>query len=124
MLPEPLRAVGEAVAKHLGRAAGRVQEETPLATDLYAGDDEYLAVVDAPGVRASDVQVRFVDDRIDVRVERFREFHEGYEMRYPGRGLSLEGSVTLPEDDAVDPDAADAGLQSDGTLQVRLPRTD
>jgi HSP20 family molecular chaperone IbpA len=43
-------------------------------------------------------------------------------MRYPGRGLALDGSVTLPEDAVVDPDEATATLKKDGTLHVRVPK--
>ncbi len=61
---------------------------------------------------------------MEVRIDRFRDFHEGYEMRFPGRGLALDGSVTLPSDAAVDPETAQATLESNGTLHVRVPRAD
>jgi len=116
------RSLGDIVVENVGRAAGRVQEKTPLPADLLESDDAYLVVFDAPGVTANDVQVRYVGDRIEVRVDRFRDFYEDFEMRYPGRGLSLDGSVTLPEDAVVDAMAATATLKSNGTLQVRVPK--
>ncbi|MBV0923680.1 Hsp20 family protein [Halomicroarcula limicola] len=121
-----IRDVGESVSnkifENLGRAAGRVQEKKPLPADLLESDDAYLVVFDAPGATASDLQVRYVEDRVEVRVDRFRDFHEGFEMRYPGRGLALDGSVTLPADAAVDAAEASATLKDNGTLQVRIPK--
>jgi len=118
------RSLGDAVVENIGRAAGRVQEQTPLPADLLESDDAYLVVFDAPGVSASDVQVRYVADRVDVRIDRFREFYEEFEMRYPGRGLSLDGSVTLPDDAVVDADAAEATLKDNGTLTVHVPKSE
>jgi len=115
-------SIGNAIFENLGRAAGRMQEKKPLPVDLLESDDAYLAVFDAPGATSSDVQVRYVDDRVLIRVDRFREFYEGYEMRYPGRGVALDGEVTLPEDAVVDAEAASATLTHNGTLQIRLPK--
>jgi HSP20 family molecular chaperone IbpA len=117
-------SIGNALFENLGRAAARVQENKPLPADVLEADDAYLVVFDAPGATASDVQVRYVDDRVEVRIDRFRDFHEGFEMRYPGRGLALDGSVTLPADALVDPETASATLKRDGTLQVRIPKVD
>jgi HSP20 family molecular chaperone IbpA len=115
-------SIGNAIFGNLGRASSRVQENKPLPADLLEADDAYLIVFDAPGAVSSDVQVRYVDDRVEVRIDRFRDFHEGFEMRYPGRGLALDGSVTLPEDAVVDPEAATATLKHNGTLQVTIPK--
>ena len=110
--------------ENVGRAAGRVQENAPLPADVFESDEEYLVLFDAPGATASDVQVRYVGDAVEVRVDRFRDFHEGYEMRYPGRGLALDGRVDLPGDADVDPDGARATLREDGTLAVRVPKVE
>ncbi|WP_254273699.1 Hsp20/alpha crystallin family protein [Haloarcula marina] len=115
-------SIGNALFENLGRAAGRVQENKPLPADTLESDDAYLVVFDAPGATASDIQVRYVDDRVEVRVDRFRDFHDGFEMRYPGRGLALDGAVTLPEDARVDPSTASATLKDNGTLHVRVPK--
>jgi HSP20 family molecular chaperone IbpA len=121
-----LREFGEsaatAVLERVGRGVGRVQERTPLPYDLLESDDAYLVVFDVPGATRSDVQVRFVDGRVQVQVDRFREFHEGFEMRFPGRGLSLDGAADLPDDAAVDAEAAGATLTDEGTLEVRVPK--
>ncbi|WP_262175663.1 Hsp20 family protein [Haloarcula laminariae] len=117
-------SIGSAIFENLGRAAGRVQENKPLPADLLESDDAYLVVFDAPGATASDLQVRYVDDRVEVRLDRFREFYDDYEMTYPGRGLALDGAVTLPDDAVVDAAAATATLRDDGTLHVELPKAD
>jgi len=117
-------AVGDAVLEGVGRVSARVQERRPLAADLLESDDAYLVVFDAPGATEADVQVQFEDDAVRVRIDRFREFREGFEMRVPGRGLSLDGEVALPAGASVDPEAATATLTDAGTLQVRVPKTD
>ena len=123
-----MTSVGESlrntVLDGVGRFAGRTQERRPLPTDLLESDDAYLVVFDAPDARADDVQVRFSERAVHVRIDRTREHREGFEMRFPGRGLSLDGSVTLPAEATVDPDAASASLTPEGTLEVELPKVE
>jgi HSP20 family protein len=118
--------VGESLLRSvfdgIGRFAGRAQERRPLPTDLLESDDAYLVVFDAPDASAEDVQVRFSDSSVHVRIDRTREHREDFEMRFPGRGLSLDGEVKLPAEATVDPDAATATLTDEGTLEVELPK--
>jgi HSP20 family molecular chaperone IbpA len=122
-----LRALGESVAnavvERVGRGFGRVQERKPIPYDLLESDDSYLVVFDAAGVSKSDVQVRFVDTEVQIRIDRFRDFHDGFEMRFPGRGLSLDSTAKLPDDASVDAEAATATVTKHGTLQVYIPKT-
>lgn len=118
------RSVGNHIAESVGRVASRVQESRPLAADLLESDDAYLVVFDAPGVSGGDVQVRFANGEVRVRLERFREFYEDFEMRLPGRGLSLDGHVGLPEGASIDAEAATATLKESGVLHVRIPKGD
>lgn len=113
-----------AVLEGIGRTASRVQERKPLAADLLESDDAYMVVFDAPGATAADVDVRFDEGAVTVHVERFRELYDGFEMKLPGRGLTLEGSLELPAGTGVDPAAADATLTKNGTLQVEIPKTE
>ena len=115
-------SVSDAVLNGIGRMYGRVQESRPLPADLLESDDAYLAVFDAPGVHPGDVQVAYEDGTLSVRIDRFREFYEEFEMLAPGRGLSLDGAVTLPADASVDPEAATARVTAHGTLEVHLPK--
>lgn len=118
------RSVGEAVLEGIGRAASRVQETTPLPADVLENDEAYLVVFDTPGASGSDIQVRFRDGSVMVRIDRFREHREGFEMKFPGRGVSLDGHVSLPDDALVDAENARATLHENGTLHVRLPKQD
>ncbi|PSQ09166.1 molecular chaperone Hsp20 [Halobacteriales archaeon QS_5_68_33] len=115
-------SVGNSVVERVGRAMSRAQERTPLPVDLLESEDAYLAVFDAPGTQTTGVQVQYDAGAVEVRIDRFRGFHEGFEMRYPGRGLSLDGRVELPDDARVDAEAATATLQDNGTLHVRVPK--
>ena len=124
MLRDIGESIGTAVLDGIGRAASRLQERRPLAVDLLESDDAYLAVFDAPGADAADVQVRFEDDAVRVRVDRFREYFEGYETRFPGRGMSLDGRAALPQGASVDPEGATATLTDHGTLRVELPKVE
>ncbi|ERH05662.1 MAG: molecular chaperone, small heat shock protein [Halonotius sp. J07HN4] len=114
------------VLESVGRGVGKVQERKPLSADLLESDDAYLVVFDAPGANKEDVQVRFVDGELEVRIDRYRAFHEGYEMRFPGRGLTLSGSVTLPDVASVTGASTtpEATLTPEGTLQVRIPKAE
>ncbi|PSQ24911.1 molecular chaperone Hsp20 [Halobacteriales archaeon QS_8_65_32] len=115
-------AVGQQVFEQIGRVSSRAQERRPLPVDLLESDDAYLAVFDAPSAEREDVQVRLDENTLYVRIDRFRDFYEDFEMRLPGRGLALDGSVDLPEEARVDADDAKATLTSSGTIQVRVPK--
>lgn len=121
-----IRELGESVGKRLlegaGKVSARVQEERPLAADVLESDEAYLVVFDAPGVEMDDVQVRFEAGTVHVRLDRFRDLHESFEMVFPGRGLTLDGQAELPEGAAVDPTGAEATLTENGTLQVEVPK--
>lgn len=124
MIRELSRSIGNAVMETVGRASSRVQERRPLPVDLLESEDAYLAVFDAPGSTSSDIQVRFEDNTIEVRIDRFRDFYEDFDMLLPGRGLSLDGAITLPLDADVDPNSADATLRKNGTLEIEIPKSD
>lgn len=124
MFKELGERVESTVLDGIGKASSRVQENKPLRADLLESEDHFLAVFDAPGATSEDVEVRFDAGTVKVRIDRFRDFYEGFDMRVPGRGLSLHGSVDLPDDDAVDARAADAMLTRTGTLRVRIPKVE
>lgn len=118
------RAVTDAVLNRVGRTRARMQEKRPLPVDVLESDESYLVVFDAPGTSASDVQVRYVDDEVRVRIDRFRDFYNGFEMVIPGRGLALDGRMSVPDDGDVNPDAARATLTDRGTLEIEVPKVD
>ncbi|RZH69303.1 Hsp20/alpha crystallin family protein [Natrinema altunense] len=116
------KSVGSALYRQVGRANGRVQNHRSLPVDILENDTSYRVVFDAPGAEPDDVQVRYLDGNVKIRIDRFRQFHEGYERRFPGRGMSLNGEAELPPDAVVDPDAGTARLSETGTLSVELPK--
>lgn len=122
-----VRRLGEsaanAVLERVGRGVSKIQERKPLAHDLLESEDAYLVVFDAPGATSSDIEVRLLDGAVEVQVDRFREYYEGFEMRFPGRGLALDGRAELPADAAVEPDEATATLTDSGSLQIRIPKS-
>ena len=124
MLRELGEEFGNVVLEGIGQTTSRVQEQKPLTVDLLESDDAFLAVFDAPGVTSTDIDVRFDDHVIHVRIDRFREIYDEFEMRLPGRGMSLSGSVSLPENVSVDDGAASAAVTTAGTLQVTVPKTE
>ncbi|WP_267642508.1 Hsp20/alpha crystallin family protein [Haloarchaeobius amylolyticus] len=116
------KTVSDSVLKQVGRAASQVQENRPLPVDVLESDDAYLVVFDAPGATQSDVQVRYIEGAVEVRIDRFRQFYEEFEMRVPGRGMSLDGHAKLPADALVNAEDAKATLRKNGTLEIEIPK--
>ena len=90
-----LKDVGESavntVLDRVGRGVATVQEKSPLAYDLLESEDAYLVVFDAPGAERYFVQARFNEGAVEIRIDRFRAFHERLDMRFPGPARSLDG---------------------------------
>jgi len=87
--------------------------------DLLESEDDYLLVVDLPGVTRETVDVT-VEDR-QVRIEARREKAVPTEYRYvrEDRSLFLDAELPLP------PDAASEGAAASmerGVLSLRIPR--
>ncbi|MFW5965138.1 MAG: Hsp20/alpha crystallin family protein [Halodesulfurarchaeum sp.] len=120
-LREIARGVPQTLLERVGRTAGRVQEETPLPADILESETAYRIILDAPGATPGDVQIQLDGNVLEVRIDRFRPFNEGFEMVFPGRGLELDGTLPLPEDD-LDPAGASAELTDRGTLEVTIPK--
>lgn len=116
------KSIGSTLYRQIGRASSHVQKTRALPVDVLETDDSYLVVFDAPGVETDDVQVRYLDGTVKLRIDRFREFYDGYEMRFPGRSMELDGEAELPDDAVVDPEAATARLSEFGTLKIEIPK--
>lgn len=121
-LTELGKSVGSALYRQVGRANGRVQNHRSLPVDILENETSYRVVFDSPGAEPDDVQVRYLEGNVKIQIDRFRQFHEGYEMRFPGRGMSLSADAELPPDAVVDPDAGTARLSETGTLSVEIPK--
>ncbi len=116
-------SVGHMLYRQIGRASGHLQNTRSLPVDVLESDRSYLVVFDAPGAESEDVKVRYLSGSIRIQVQRFRQYREQFEMRFPGRGMTLEGDVKLPDDAAVDPDSGTARLSEAGTLRIEVPKT-
>ncbi|SFB72961.1 Hsp20/alpha crystallin family protein [Halobiforma haloterrestris] len=117
-----VESVGRFLYRQVGRANGRAQSYRSLPVDVLEDDTSYLVVFDAPGAEPDDVQVRYLGGNVRIRIERFRQYRERFEMRFPGRGMELGGEAELPPDAIVDPDAGTATLTETGTLSVEIPK--
>jgi len=123
-LVEAGRSALREALERVGRGWSKMQERRPLSYDLLESDDAYLVVFDAPGVRGEDLNVTFLDHTVEVTLDRFRDFYDGYDLIFPGRGVSLSGTVDLPADADVTPQGANATLARNGTLHVEIPKSD
>ncbi|ELY43654.1 Hsp20/alpha crystallin family protein [Natronorubrum sulfidifaciens] len=121
-LSELRKSVGNALYRHVGRAHSQVQKHRSLPVDILENETTYQVVFDAPGVEPDDVQVRYLEGTVKIRINRFRQFRERYEMRFPGRGMELDGEADLPDDAIVDPDSGTATLTETGTLRIDIPK--
>ncbi|MFP9191640.1 Hsp20/alpha crystallin family protein [Natronosalvus vescus] len=116
--------VGDAVYRQVGRASSHVQEHRSIPVDVLENETSYLVVFDAPGTEPADLQVRYLEGRVKIRIDRFRSYHDGFDMRFPGRGMALDGEAELPDDALVNPDDGTATLTDVGTLEISIPKAD
>ncbi|APX95587.1 Hsp20/alpha crystallin family protein [Natronorubrum daqingense] len=123
MTPGYLReSIGNALYRQVGRANGQVQSHRSLPVDILESETTYQVVFDAPDAEPTDIEVRYLEGTVKIRIERFRQYRDGYEMRFPGRGMELTGSAELPADAIVEPDAGEATLTETGTLRITIPK--
>ncbi len=90
---------------------------TPLV-DVRETDDEYLVMVDLPGVKAEDVSIEVHDETLSISGSRVPvETGEAQLVERPYG--SFVRTLTLPK--GVDPDAIVADYH-DGVLDLRIPK--
>lgn len=114
--------IGDVLYRQVGRASSHVQRHKTLPVDVLESDDDYLVVFDAPAVERDDVQVRYVEGGVKIRLDRSRFTVDGFRMRFPGRAMTLTGRTSLPDGATVDPDSATARLTETGSLRVHIPK--
>ncbi len=103
---------------------GATRQVRTLEPDVYEAEGAVIVVFDAPGVNESDVQLKYVDGEVLVRIDRFRPVTQEFELVVDGRPMSYDGRASLPEGASVDPAEAEARLTEHGTLRVIVPKTD
>lgn len=87
--------------------------------DVLESDDEYLLVVDVPGVTADALDVRVEGQKLVVDAHREKDVPSEFEYRREERSLFLDVELPLPLD-ATDTGSS-ASVES-GVLEVRLPK--
>lgn len=109
--------------------AGIFQEERPAPErpgtlyphcDIYRGPDEYMIVLDLPGVRKQDIHLSASGSTLIIRGEVLSPYSRYTHLtkeRYYG---AFERTIHLPE--AIPRNKISARFQS-GVLEIRLPRS-
>ena len=124
MIPvRQLQVAGSLVRRGIDRFSRRGSVGT-VDVDVLDEPEAFVIHADAPGVEEEDVQVRYVDGDVYLRIERFRPPYEGFDLVVDGRVMSFDGRITLPEGVSVDPEYAEATLNGDGTLHVTIPKAE
>lgn len=87
--------------------------------DLLESDDEYLLVVDLPGVSRDTIDVRVSDGMLEIEARREKDVPSEFRYLEEERTIFLDADLPLP------PDArgADANGSVDrGVLELHLPK--
>lgn len=114
-LAAPFRLMEQLLGGSVG--AGRLTGFTP-PLDVRETDDEYLVLVDLPGVRAEDVAVEVNDQVLSISGSRVPV--ETGEAQLTERPYgSFFRTLTLPKGVDADSIAAD---HRDGVLELRIPK--
>jgi HSP20 family molecular chaperone IbpA len=89
--------------------------------DLLESDDQYLLVLDLPGVTAETVDIKVEKGRLVVEARREKNLPPEFRYVRENRSLFLDAELPLP------PDATGAGAEATvdrGVLELRLPKRD
>jgi HSP20 family protein len=120
MLRDPLFADLRLVDDLFGRMFGngnQVRGFTP-ALDVRELEDEYLVLVDVPGVKAEDVAIELTDQVLTISGSR-APVETGEARRIERPSYTFVRRLTLPK--GVDADKIVADYH-DGVLQLRIPK--
>lgn len=93
-----------------------------LEADVLEDGDGYTVIFDAPGVGREQVQVRYTGGTVEARIERARKAYEGFDLVVAGRNIAFDGRAELPADAVVTPEASEAVIRENGTLEIRLQK--
>ena len=92
------------------------------ALDLYENGDQFVAVVELPGMRKEDIDISLHDGTLTISGERKRESANGEKAQRTERYVgTFRRSITLPT--RVDAGKVGATYQ-DGILKVILPKAE
>jgi len=92
------------------------------ALDLYESGDQFVAVVELPGMRKEDIDISLHDGTLTIGGERKRESNNSETAQRTERYVgTFRRSIALPT--RVDPSKVNATYQ-DGILKVTLPKAE
>jgi HSP20 family protein len=92
------------------------------ALDLYETGDDFVAVVELPGMRKEDIDISLHDRTLTISGERKREINNGETAQRTERYVgTFRRSISLPT--RVDASKVSATYQ-DGILKVTLPKAE
>lgn len=89
--------------------------------DLLESEDDYVLVLDVPGVPADTVEFAVEDERIVIEARREKTVPDDYEYIEENRSLFLDVELPLPDD--ATSEGTDASVER-GVLTARLPKDD
>lgn len=89
--------------------------------DVLESDDEYLVVIDLPGVRAGTIDVTTTGGRLRIEARREKDVPREFRYLREDRALFLDADLPLPPDASAE-DAT--GTVEKGVLELRLPKRD
>jgi len=122
MISNPLRSFEESPRSEAGEGKGLAGEtETPLV-DIYEHSDAIVLEADLPGIEASEVSVRLIDNQVTIEGQRGRRGEGGEAGNYLRMERCFEDfrrTIHLPF--AVDPQRAEASYRQ-GVLILRFPK--
>ena len=87
--------------------------------DLLESDDEYLLVLDLPGVTADTVDLRIEKGRLTIEARREKDVAQEFRYVREDRSLFLDAELPLPPD--VTGSGAEATMDR-GVLELHLPK--
>jgi HSP20 family molecular chaperone IbpA len=87
--------------------------------DLLEGEDEYLLVVDLPGITAETVDARVESGRLVIEARREKDVPPEFRYVTEDRSLFLDAELPLPPD-ATGAEAS--GTVERGVLELHLPK--
>ncbi len=87
--------------------------------DAHESDEEYLLVLDLPGVTADTLDVRVTGGRLTIEAQREKDVPGEFRFVSEERSLFLDVELPLPPD-ATGTDAE--GTIEGGVLELRIPK--
>ena len=120
MMRDPLFADFRLMDDLFGRMFGNVNRVTGFipTLDVHESEDEYLVLVDLPGVKSEDVVVELTDQVLTISGSR-APVETGEPRRLERPSGSFVRRLTLPK--GVDADKVEAEYK-EGVLELRIPK--